>query len=74
MILMEPCFDPEIKAKYIDKILAFLTTYPLSYIDFFFLIRVVDKKSTCLDYLPPPLVNVVKECPLSKAKFRIQYA
>ena len=39
------------------------------YVDIFYLIR-VDKKYTFLDYLPttyypPPLVNLVKECPLN---------
>ena len=42
---------------YIDKILAFFDHLPPS-IDIFYLMDVV-KKSTILDYLPPPLVNIV---------------
>ena len=41
---------------YVDKI--FFDHLP-PYVDIFYLIR-VDKKSISLDYLPTPLVNVIK--------------
>ena len=44
---------------YVDKILAFFDHLPTS-IDIFYLMN-VHEKLTFLDYLPPPLVNIVCE-------------